>query len=99
MYGGKCILIKKQFTYRKCSRLDKFLVSNGCLDYTECSDIMSAGVKTDHKGIVLNLILTSHKKGPGKWKLNTGILNDKIYYTKIRSLLQQTKDHYKTYSN
>ena len=42
---------KQQFTYRECSRIDKFLVSESCTEYIQKSNILTAGIKTDHKCI------------------------------------------------
>ena len=55
---------KKQFTYREHSRLDKFLVSELCLNYTLNSCILHPGIKSDHKCVKITLKFENTKKGP-----------------------------------
>lgn len=89
---------KKSYTYRECSRLDKFVVSNNVLDYVQKSNILPAGIKSDHKCITLNVDLNNSNRGPGRWKLNTRVLNDKLYHERIKALLTKTKTDYQSYS-
>ena len=39
---------KKQFTYFDKSRLERFFISDECLNYTQNTHIFQAGIKTDH---------------------------------------------------
>ena len=89
---------RKQFTYKDISRLDKFLVSTELFDNIQKSNIVIPGVKSDHKCITLHLDFEKSKRGPGRWKLNTSILKDKVYNDKIKSLLLKTQNDYKTIS-
>ena len=73
---------RKQYTFKDISRLAKFLVSTERMDYTQKTNIISAGVKTDHKCILIYLNLSKTNKGPEWWQLNTSILMDKLYQTK-----------------
>ena len=89
---------RKQFTYKDISRLDKFLVSTEVLDNVQRSNILIPGIKSDHKGITLDLDFNKSDKGPGRWKLNISILNDTAYINKIKSLLLKTQNDYKNIS-
>ena len=84
---------RKQYTFKDISRLDKFLVSTELVNYTLKTNIISAGVKTDHKCIFIYLKLNKTNKGPGWWKLNTS-----IYQNKIKQILEKTKLEYSTLS-
>ena len=81
---------RKQFTYKDVSRLDKFLVSTEVLDNVQKSNILIPGIKSDYKGITLDLDFNKSDKGPGRWTLNISILNDTAYINKIKSLLLKT---------
>ena len=89
---------RTQFTYKDISRLDKFLVSTEVLDNVQRSNILIPGIKSDHKGITLDLDFNKSDKGPGRWKLNISILNDTAYINKIKSLLLKTQNDYKNIS-
>ena len=67
---------RKQFTYKEQSCLDKFIVSEMCSKYILNSYILHSGIRSDHKGIKITFNLTSSKRGPGLWKLNTTVLNE-----------------------
>ena len=62
------------------------------------SNILIPGIKSDHKGITLDLDFNKSDKGPGRWKLNISILNDTAYINKIKSLLLKTQNDYKNIS-
>ena len=89
---------RKQFTYKEISRLDKILTSTALLENVQKSSILLSGIKSDHKCISVNLNFDKSARGPGRWKLNTSILGDKTYKTKIRTLLQHTKEEHKNLS-
>ena len=86
---------KKQYTYKDISRLDKFLVTTELLESVQKTHILIPGIKTDHKGVTIFLDFNKTNRGPGRWKMNTSILNDKAYIGKIKSLLQKTQNEYK----
>ena len=88
---------KKQFTYKDISRLDKFLVSTEILDSLQKSNIVIPGIKSDHKCITMLLDFDKSTRGPGRWKLNTSILQDKTYNEKIKNLIQKTQSDYKIF--
>ena len=85
---------RKQLTYKDISRLDKFLVSTEVLDNVQRSNLLIPGIKSDHKGITLDLDFNKYDKGPGRWKLNISILNHTAYINKIKSLLLKTQNAY-----
>ena len=89
---------RKQFTYKEISRLDKILISTALLENVQKSSILLSGIKSDHKCISVNINFDKSARGPGRWKLNTSILGDKTYKTKIRTLLQHTKEERKNLS-
>ena len=89
---------KKQFTYKDISRLDKILTSTDLLENAQRSKIFISGIKSDHKCISVTLNFNKSDRGPGRWKLNTSILNDLTYKTKIKSLIKQTREEYKDLS-
>ena len=89
---------RKQFTYKEINRLDKILTSTELLENVQKSSIILPGIKSDHKCISVNLNFNKSARGPGRWKLNTRILSDKAYKTKIRTLLQNTKEAHKNLS-
>ena len=85
---------KKQFTYLDKSRLDKFLVSEECLNYTQNTQIVQAGIKTEHRCVTINLNLNTNQKEPGRWKLNTSILQDDVYRHYIKELIKAVTNEY-----
>ena len=85
---------KKQYTYLEKSRLDKFLVTQQCSNHIQRTKIFTSGIKSDHKCISVELNFNSAKKGPGRWKLNTSILNDFSYKQKVSELIQSVKQNF-----
>ena len=85
---------KIQYTFREISRLDKFLVSDCLINFVQSSNILHSGIKSDHKCIKILLNFTEQKRGPGRWKLNTSILNDKVYKENIKSIIETVKKEY-----
>ena len=60
-------------------RLDYWLISNNLCDYVQSTGINPA-VKTDHAAIDLCISdIVDEVKGPGMWKLNVSLLDDKDY--------------------
>ena len=85
---------KKQYTYLEKSRLDKFLITQECSNLTQKTKIFTAGIRSDHKCISIELNLSSTKRGPGRWKLNTSILNDTAYKTELPKVIQHVKQNF-----
>ena len=83
----------KQYTYLEKSRLDKFLMTQECSNFTQKANILTAGIKTDHKCILMELNLNNIKKGPGRWKLNTSILDENTYKKGITKLIKNVKQN------
>ena len=90
---------KIQYTFCEISRLDKFLVSEYLTSFVQTSSILHSGIKTDHKCIKVLLNFEEQKKGPGRWKLNTSVLNDKIYKENIKSIIENNKKEFESLSD
>ena len=86
---------KKKFTYyteypsKISCRLDFFLTSSGLTPQTHRTSI-THGYLTDHKVIRMILKTTKTDRGPGFWKLNTTLLQDKDYIKEIKQVIQET---------
>ena len=70
------------------SRIDRFYIcSDAKKNFSICSDIIPNHI-SDHRMICLPLKnITTNKRGPSYWKLNTSILQNKGYKQKNRNLL------------
>ena len=90
---------KKQFTYRDISRIDMFIVSEELLGQIQKSNIIIGGVKSDHKVIEIKIQLNKNKRGPGTWKMNTTILEDKPFQKHITHVIKETRKNYDNVSN
>ena len=66
------------------SRIDYFLISQSLVNTVLKSDI-TFGYKSDHSLISLRLFTLTSKRGPGFWKLNTGLLTDPKNIDTIRN--------------
>jgi len=70
------------------SRLDYWLISNSLSDSVYNVETTSA-IKTDHSAIAIEFQdVDDKRKGPGFWKLNCSLLNDKQYVDEINCLLR-----------
>ena len=85
----------KQFTWRNKSfkvqcRLDYFLVSRQISSLTTNCDILFAP-NTDHSAVQIHLLSEDLKqqRGPGFWKFNSSLLEDKQYISDLRENLTQ----------
>ena len=83
---------KSQFTWH-CTkprptfvRLDFFLISESFMQFVEQA-LIESGYKSDHKSVRLKINLSTTKRGPGYWQLNTSLLHDRYYLEKINKLL------------
>ena len=74
-------------------RLDFFLVSQSLMCNVTHTDI-SAGFKTDHSMVTIQIALHTNPKGPGFWKLNTSFLSETEYINQIRATIEGVKDEY-----
>ena len=90
----------RRFTWRntgpnlKQSRLDFFLVTPDIYSQVSSADI-SAGYKTDHSLVRINLKLVDIKHGKGFWKFNTDLLTDLEYVNKVKQTVKDTVEQYK----
>ena len=83
----------KQFTWRnvtlkRASRLDFWLVDSAISNRTLSSDIRPA-IRADHNAISLKIRFKNVKRGPGYWKMNTSILNNKDSQNRTIELIQK----------
>ena len=74
-------------------RLDFFLVSQSLMCNVTHTDI-SAGFKTDHSMVTIQVVLHTNSRGPGFWKLNTSFLSETEYINQIRTTIKRVKDEY-----
>nr|CAB3264534.1 pol-like protein [Phallusia mammillata] len=72
------------------TRIDFFLTSNLIFNKVTSSDI-SVGIKSDHKIISLGLKFSQSPRGSGYWKLNTNLLSDNNYISKIQNTIRDFK--------
>ena len=74
-------------------RLDFFLVSQSLMCDVTHTDI-SAGFKTDHSMVTIQVALHTNPRGPGFWKLNTSFLSETEYINQIRTTIEGVNDEY-----
>ena len=91
---------QREFTWsrrnpvRKQARLDYFLISFSCFTYAEASSI-TPGYRTDHSGIILDLILDFNvERGKGYWKFNNSLLKDIDYIKIVKETISDVKQTY-----
>lgn len=88
-----------RFTWRntspnlKQSRLDFCLISQDLYSQTS-SALISAGYKTDHSLIQININPSNIKHGKSFWKCNTQLLHDKDYVCKAKETILETARQY-----
>jgi len=70
-------------------RLDFFLISNSLLHLVHDTGA-KCGYLSDHSRIYLNIKLSKAVRGPGFWKLNTSLLNDREYCDLIKNNIRDT---------
>ena len=71
-------------------RLDFFLISKGLLGNIINTGIHT-GIKSDHDMPYLIFAPSKHKQGPGFWKFNTTLLEDKEYIDQTVKLIREEK--------
>ena len=74
----------------KC-RLDYFLVPTQFVPFVKRTNI-SPSIKTDHKCVEIHIFVEKFTRGPGSWKFNCDVLNNKKYISDIKVLID--KVHY-----
>ena len=55
---------------------------------------ISAGFKTDHSMVTIQVALHTNPRGPGFWKLNTSFLSETEYINQIKTTIEGIKDEY-----
>ena len=74
---------KKMFTWRRChplqqSRIDYFFVSDVLMQTQKLiRAVIDPGVKSDHSIIGIAIAISGNKRGPGLWRFNNSLLEDK----------------------
>ena len=72
-------------------RLDFWLISNNLQDFVESTDITPA-IKADHAAIELVLKGSNQSvKGPGYWKMNVSLFQDKNYVNELKNNFPEWK--------
>ena len=72
-----------------------FIVSEEFLRHIQKSNIIIGGVKSDYKCIALKAQLNKDKRGPGTWKMNIAILDDKPFHKhKKKQAIKETRNTY-----
>ena len=70
----------------KFGRLDMFFVSDHLVTNGASSSVR-AGYRSDHSIVVLQIEVLQKRRGPGLWKFNDSLLNDKDYDDVIKQLI------------
>ena len=95
---------KKQFTWRQNnpkihSRLDYFLITQNNLDTINSCKILPS-ILSDHSPVHLQIrYLHEPNRGPGYWKLNSSLLKDETYKSKVKELLETLNETHKEMEN
>ena len=61
---------------------------------TRISWDISAGFKTDHSMVPIQVALHTNPRGPGFWKLNTSFLSETENINQIKTTIEGVKDVY-----
>ena len=91
---------QKTFTWSQTSptvkcRLDYFLVPSQFVPRVEKTTIITC-IKTDHKGVELQVSIDKYKRGPGLWKFNSEVLYNEKFVRDIRQLINKTWEEQST---
>ena len=84
--------------YKLAERLDYILIADSLAQLVN-GMLVHPMVKTDHDVVQIDFALDFQKRGPGYWKMNTKLLQDKDYLEKINKLLDielEQKELYKS---
>ena len=74
--------------YKLQERLDFFIVSEEFMQYVNRAWV-SPNHKSDHSIVVMEIIFDPIKRGPGYWKLNNDLLNDRDYVEAINKVIEK----------
>lgn len=77
------------------SRLDYILVSKDCDLVIQNTLISLCPFVPDHSCVVAVLNILTKQRGKGYWKMNSNLLNDKVYIKMIIETINATKNTYK----
>ena len=69
------------------SRIDMFLIDSGLANLVKETNI-NKSCRTDHALITMLIQDPNHKRGPGVWKLNNGVLGEEKFRTDIESIIK-----------
>ena len=89
----------RQYTYidpssrGRDSRIDYILVSESLSKFVLNCDIRNAPVP-DHNAVFIDININDNPRGPGYWKLNTGVLDNEDYVKGIYELIDKTVNDY-----
>ena len=90
---------KTEYTWRRrnpiiFSRLDYFIAPQSVLDrILDCE--ICPGLLSDHSFVKLQIGLFDHMKGPGYWKLNTSLLENKDYVYATNKIIDKSLEVHK----
>ena len=94
LFHGK----QKEFTWSssytpwKARRLDYILCNTAaCNAVTDC--FIQSSANTDHRGVYLELQLPQNSRGPGYWKFNDSLLQDKQYVGLLNVQISELKEN------
>ena len=54
----------------------------------------SAGYRTDHSLVAMNMIFTHQERGRGFWKFNNSLLSDPVYVSLVTDCINKTVEEY-----
>ena len=77
----------------KRARLDYFLTSENLTNLIE-NIYVKASYRSDHASTILEIKLDNFERGPGTWKFNNNLLNDKTFVEKVKSIILNVKKQY-----
>ena len=72
------------------SRLDYFMVPEGDMDFISQCEIWP-GFLSDHSHLYMEIAFASEARGPGYWKINNSILENKEYVDEINRIIAHGK--------
>ena len=69
-------------------RLDYIFLNEAALNLATSTQLLSFP-STDHRGVRLSLNLSESKRGPGYYKFNNSLLNDKTFIAEMKQLIRE----------
>jgi len=90
---------KQQFTWRRTNpsvacRLDFFLLQSSFKSKVISTDIRPA-VRTDHQGVMVQITTLHEGRGPGLWRFNNSLCQDKNYRKFLKQTVECIQNRYK----